>query len=742
MTRTLLLAACSALTLSACASMSDADAGAAANAAAAAAAAAAAMAADQAATPPGMPADLSPAAVAAADPYIWLEDVRGARSMAFVEQQNARTAARLEQDPRYEQFRQEALAIFSAQDRIPTPELLGGMVYNFWQDAEHPRGVWRRTSEASYRSGNPQWETVLDIDALAQAEGKDLFYKGADCLAPDETRCLISLSEGGGDTVEVREFDTQAKAFVQGGFHLAPGKHRLDWESQDTILAAYAGEGSVLTESGYPFTVKRLRRGQTWDQGEVVYAGDQSDGGYGVYSTVYRDGEGRPLATIFSRPLDTYRQETWRLTETGPVKLNLPARLNVFGVIGDRLIFQNDEAWTLGGKTYAAGTIIAAPLSALEGAATDASRDFTVFAPTDRQGLDGVAVLEGSIVAVLYDNVRGGLVRFSRNGDRWMRTDLIPHDNISVHLVDSSRGSGTVLFSTEGLLTPPTLMGANVDTGQVQAIAQAPARFDASTHVVEQFEAVSSDGTRIPYFLARPRSMTLDGSTPTILYGYGGFQVSKPSIYVPEMGKIWLERGGAYVIANIRGGGEFGPRWHQDVLRERRQLAFDDYAAVAQDLIDRGVTSPDHLGIYGRSNGGVLTSVFVNQHPDLIDAAVIESPLIDMLRYHEMPAGASWIGEYGDPRVPGDAAFISRYSAYQNLRPDADLPEVYITTNTGDDRVHPGHARKYAARLAEQGHDYLLYEDTSGGHSYDADPRANARRWARHYVYLSQRLMD
>ena len=324
----------------------------------------------------------------------------------------------------------------------------------------------------------------------------------------------------------------------------------------------------------------------------------------------------------------------------------------------------------------------------------------------------------------------------------WEQSAMPIPDNVAVHLGDRSRSSGRIFYSVDGFLTPSTLSLADTRAGTTAVLRAAPARFDASTHVVEQFEATSSDGTKIPYFVVRPKDLVMDGHAPTIIYGYGGFQVSKPPIYIPEMGKLWLENGGVYVNANIRGGGEFGPAWHQSVLKENRQLAFDDYAAVARDLQTRGITSPRRTGIYGRSNGGVLTSVAVTQHPELINAAVIESPLVDMLRYHELPAGASWIGEYGDPRIPEEAAYIARYSAYQQLRPDAEYPRVYITTNTRDDRVHPGHARKFAARLGEQGHDHLYYEETSGGHSNDADPVANARRWARHYVYLAQQLMD
>jgi len=711
------------------------------------------------APPPHFPRDLTPAGVRAADDHLALEEVNGTEAMAFVRSENERSLAALTGDRRYETFRREAEAILTATDRIPSPSFLGDGIGNFWQDAANPKGVWRRTTLDSYRSADTRWETLLDIDALSRAEGKDWVWKGADCLAPDETRCLISLSDGGKDAVVVREFDTTTKQFVDGGFVLPEGKHRLEWLDRDTLLVATDFGAGTLTESGYPFIVKTLKRGQTLAQATEVNRGEQGDGGYGVSPSVYRNGAGAVQAVLISRPLDTFRSETWELVDGRPVKLNLPERVNVRGVTGGLLVFSNDEDWRLFADRpiHKAGSLLAYRLPEL-GGRTDAflmEGTATVFEPGDRQSLEDVAVLDDRIVATLYDNVRGRLVQFVP-GERsanvpnrprltiktWEQSAIPVPDNASVHLGDRSRGSGRLFYSVDGFLTPSTLSLADTRAGTTDVLRQAPARFDASTHVVEQFEATSSDGTKIPYFVVRPRDLVMDGHAPTIMYGYGGFQVSKPPAYIPEMGKLWLENGGVYVNANIRGGGEFGPSWHQSVLNENRQLAFDDFAAVARDLEQRGITSPRRLGIYGRSNGGVLTSVSITQHPELFHAAVIESPLIDMLRYHELPAGASWIGEYGDPRIPEEAEWIARYSAYQHLRPGEDYPRVYITTNTRDDRVHPGHARKFAARLGDLGYDHLYYEETAGGHSNDADPVANARRWARHYVYLSQQLMD
>ncbi|WP_420470198.1 prolyl oligopeptidase family serine peptidase [Brevundimonas sp. FT23042] len=707
--------------------------------------------------PPHFPRDLTPAGVRAADDHLALEEVHGTEAMAFVRSENERALAALTGDRRYETFRQQAEAILTATDRIPAPSFLGDGIGNFWQDAANPKGVWRRTTLDSYRSANTQWETLLDIDALSRAEGKDWVFKGANCLAPDETRCLINLSDGGKDAVVVREFDTTTKSFVDDGFVLPEGKHRISWLDRDTLLVATDFGPGTLTESGYPFIVKSLKRGRTLAQATELYRGDQSDGGYGVSASVYRDGNGEVETVIFNRPLDTYRSETWEMVDGRPVRLDLPSRVTLYGTTDGWLVFSPDETWT-GRRTpeLRAGSLHAYPTSYLrEGSNTAPVHGSTaIFQPGDRQSIADVAVFSGKVLVAINDNVRGRLIAFHNRGEwGWFDRTIAVPDNSDIALGDSSKHSGAVFVTAQNFLTPPTLSlltNFSLDSlepsapssASLQNLRSSPARFDASTHVTEQFEATSSDGTKIPYFVTRPRDLVMDGHAPTILFGYGGFQVSFPPAYKPEMGKLWLENGGVFVQANIRGGGEFGPAWHQAVLNENRQLAFDDFAAVARDLQQRGITSPRRLGIYGRSNGGVLTSVSITQHPELFNAAVIESPLIDMLRYHELPAGASWIGEYGDPRIPEEAEWIARYSAYQHLRPGEDYPRVYITTNTRDDRVHPGHARKFAARLGDMGYDHLYYEETAGGHSNDADPVANARRWARHYVYLAQQLMD
>ncbi|MFY0400141.1 prolyl oligopeptidase family serine peptidase [Brevundimonas naejangsanensis] len=711
-------------------------------------------AASAATPPPHFPRDLSPEGVKVADDHLALEEVDGAEARAFVAAENEKSLAALTGDRRYEPFRQQAEAILTATDRIPGVSFLGEGLGNFWQDAANPKGVWRRTTLASYRTAQPQWETLLDIDALAKAEGKDWVFKGANCLAPDETRCLVNLSNGGMDAVTVREFDLTTKTFVDGGFVIPEGKHRISWLDRDTLLIATDFGPGSLTESGYPFIIKSLKRGHPLEHATEVYRGQQGDGGYGVSPMVFRDKAGAVEAVLFSRPLDTFRSEIWWLKDGRPVQLNLPSRVSIFGTRGGELVFSNDEAWRWRQPEYAPGSLLivglaelASPPAALPPKPMTGGGDSRrVFSPSERQSVQNVSIVGDSLIVALADNVVGRLIKYDATGEGeyrlWGASDIAVPANSAVGLGDSSKAKGQVFVSTQGFLTPPTLSLADVSTGALTELKSAPAKFDASTHVVEQFEATSTDGVKIPYFVTRPKNLAMDGTGPTILFGYGGFQASFPPAYKPEMGKLWLENGGVFVQANIRGGGEFGPAWHQAALRENRQRAFDDFAAVARDLEQRRITSPRHLGIYGRSNGGVLTSVSITQHPELFNAAVIESPLIDMLRYQELPAGASWMGEYGDPRIPGDAEFIARYSAYQQLRPEVKYPRVYITTNTRDDRVHPGHARKFAARLGDQGHDHLYFEDTAGGHSNDADPVANARRWARHYVYLAQQLMD
>jgi prolyl oligopeptidase len=674
----------------------------------------------------------TPAAAApTADPFQWLEDIDSPKSMEWVNGQNAKTHARLETDPRYEQFRQEAMKIFTAQDRIATPRFRAGGIDNFWQDGTHIHGVWRHTSLASYRTSTPQWQTLLDLDALSKAEGKNWIWKGADCLKPAQTLCLVHLSNGGSDAVEDREFDTTTGKFVEGGFFFANAKQDIRWIDHDTLIVARPWTPDEVTQSGYPYVVKIVKRG---GETREVFRGVKTDVQNGG---VVLEGDKGADAVLIDHGLTFYERAFSLLTDKGELApIPLPKKVEYDTYVDGQAVFTIKQVW----RNFGAGAVISYDLAELKRDPA-AAKPQLVFMPGPHDAVQRVASSKDRLVLVLLQDVKGAVDTYDHKAGVWLPRRLKLPPNANINLVSASDEDNQMFFTAEGFLDPTSLWLAEAD-GAVAKVKQLPPQFDASKDVVEQLWATSTDGTKIPYFVVHPKGMKLDGSTPTQMFGYGGFELSEPPAYIPQMGKLWLERGGAYVIANIRGGGEFGPAWHEAALREKRQLAFDDFASVARDLEARKITSPRRLGIYARSNGGILTTVSMTQHPELFNAIVIESPLIDMLRYNHLSAGASWVAEYGDPDVPADRAFIAKYSGYQNLKPGVKYPEPYITTNTRDDRVHPGHPRKFAAKMEAMGLPYLYYEQTFGGHANDADPELNARRWARHYVYLSQKLMD
>ncbi|MFN3780533.1 MAG: prolyl oligopeptidase family serine peptidase [Brevundimonas aurantiaca] len=677
----------------------------------------------------------------ASDPYVWLEEVEGERAMEWVKAHNAHSLGVLQGDPRYETLHQQALEIVQSRDRIPAPGFThDGHIDNFWQDAQHVRGVWRRTTLDSYKTAEPQWETVLDIDALAEAESANWVYKGSTCLAPEERYCLISLSNGGKDAVTMREFDSVTRSFVEGGIYLPESKGGASWINKDTLLVARDFGPGTLTNSGYPMVVKRMRRGESLDQADVLFMGEPTDVSVSGYTL--RDADGELKATLINRSIDFYSSETYRVTDDGAVvKLALPAKSDITGLVDGRLVVSLKQDWTApSGQDFKSGDLIAWPLDAwLEDPATPA---VLVLRPTERQAVEGVNATRNTLVVALYDNVRGS-VRVYRPGEtEWTYSTLDLPQNVSVGVGSASETDDKVFVSVTGYLNPSSLWLADAATGAVDQVKSMPAKFDATGMTVDQHEARSADGTMIPYFVVHKADMPLDGSNPTLLYGYGGFESSLLPGYSATVGKLWLERGGVYVIANTRGGGEFGPRWHEAALQQNRQRAHEDFQAVALDLIARDITSQPKLGIMGGSQGGLFMGAMLTQRPDLINAAVIQVPLFDMLRFHKLLAGASWIGEYGDPDIPEQRAWIQAYSPYQNLRAGQPYPEVFIHTSTKDDRVHPGHARKAAARLEELGYPVLFYENTDGGHAAGANLQETARRLALEYTYLSRRLMD
>jgi prolyl oligopeptidase len=673
------------------------------------------------------------------DPYLWLEDAHGARAMEWVTAENAKTIKVLEADPRFATMFQEAQQLAEAQDRIPTPQFLGGRIYNFWQDAEHTHGIWRQTSIEDYSTPAPQWRTVLDLDEVSKTEHANWFWGGADCVEPTNRRCLISLSDGGEDASTVREFDLPSGAFVEGGFTLPSGKQDAAWEDPDTLLVAREWVPGEMTQSGYPFVVKRLRRGQAPADAVEVFRGTPAD--VGVQLRTFHDGSGHQLS-IIERQVDFFHAEHYLVGAGSTVKLAMPMNADIIGLIDGRVIVDLHEEWSRAGlPPLPQGSLVAFGLAAAR-AQPESLHPTLIYAPRDREALVDAVIAKDYLLVHTLDNVNGNAASYRPAANSsWTKRPLALPKQTSLSLIDADLHSDRAFLRTTGFLTPPQLLVVNLGTGSMQLVKELPAKFDASRDVVEQLETFSKDGTRIPYFVVHPAGIKMDGSTPTILNAYGGFLVSRTPQYDPDLGKLWLERGGAYVLANIRGGGEFGPKWHEAGLKTHRQRIYDDFAAVGADLIARGFTSAQRLGIKGGSNGGLLMGVEFTQHPEMWEAVDIEVPLLDMLRYEQIAAGSSWVAEYGSVANPEERQFLASISPYHNLKAGIQYPQALIWTTTKDDRVGPQHARKFAAKLAELKVPYLFYEVVEGGHGAGATPSEHAHTVAMEYAYFASKLM-
>ena len=679
-----------------------------------------------------------PASTSAADdPYLWLEDVDSPKALDWVQAQNKVSQAELEAMPEYASIHDRILTILDSSARIPYVEKHGAWFYNFWRDAKQVRGVWRRTTLAEYRKADPAWETVLDLDALAEAEHENWVWKGADCLYPDDDRCLLKLSRGGGDAVVVREFDIPSKQFVADGFRLPEAKSEVTWRNRDSL---YVGtdfgpdkSGSTMTDSGYPRVVKEWTRGTPLSEARTVFEGEAADV---AVSAIVSDESGYHREFV-RRATTFYTGKTFLRLSDDLIPLAIPDDAEA-GSYREWLTVQLRTDWTAGGRTWPGGALLAIRL----GDFLQGRRDFQLlYTPNPRKSLVSVAATVSGLIVNELDNVRNKLYVLKLVKGQWTRKPLPApaFGTISVAAVDSDHSDDYFMTVTD-FLTPTSLYLGTLGKAKSALLKQLPSFFDAKGLAIAQHEAVSKDGTRIPYFEVARKGVKLDGRNPTLLYGYGGFEVSLTPSYSAGLGSAWLERGGVYVLANIRGGGEFGPNWHQSAIKANRQRAYDDFAAVAEDLIARKLTSPKHLGIQGGSNGGLLMGVMLTQRPELFGAVVCQVPLLDMYRYSHLLAGASWMSEYGNPDVPAEWEWIRQYSPYQNARKEAVYPRVLFTTSTRDDRVHPGHARKMAARLEEQGHDVLYYENTEGGHGGAANNEQQARMNALAYSFLLKQL--
>lgn len=667
----------------------------------------------------------------AEDPYIWLEEVTGEKALDWVKQQNAISTRELEAMPEFEPIRQRLLSILDSRERIPFVTKHGPHLYNFWRDDKNPRGLWRRTSLEEYKKPNPKWETVIDLDHLAKAENENWVWKRSIFLEPSDDRALLALSRGGADATVIREFDVVRKEFVKDGFFVPEAKTAVAWRNRDTLyVGTDFGPGS-LTKSGYARLVKEWRRGTPLAQARLVEQATEDDMMIAAYvahdhGKVYEFIVRRP--TFFTEEVMLRRGDEW-------VRIDKPADVEL-STFDDYFLFTLRTDWKIGGKTYAGGSLLAAKVNEyLNGK----GKMLVLFEPTERTSLASVSATKSYVILNTLDNVRSVPIFVEiRDGQlRRSRPDSPEFGTVSVYGLDPDE-SDQYFMTEANFLTPSTLYLGTKEMRQ--KLKQLPAFFDADGLEIQQFEARSKDGTRVPYFQVSRKGMKLDGQNPTLLYGYGGFELPQLPGYSPGVGSAWLERGGVYVLANIRGGGEFGPRWHQAARKQNRQRAYDDFIAVAEDLHKRKVTSPKHLGIQGGSNGGLLMGVMFTQRPDLFGAVVCQVPLLDMRRYNKLLAGASWMDEYGNPDLPEEWAFIRKYSPYQNVARDEKYPRILFTTSTRDDRVHPGHARKMVARMKEYGHDVLYYENIEGGHGGSANNEQAAYMQALAYSFLLKEL--
>jgi prolyl oligopeptidase len=706
---------------------------------------------------------LSPALAGAAepmtdDPYLWLEDVNGARALDWARARDADVQQALETRPDYASTYATLLSIYNSKDRIPYVSRSGDLLYNFWQDERNKRGLLRRTRLADYRKADVPWETVIDLDALGAAEHESWTWHGMQCLGPSYRRCLVSLARGGADASVVREFDSVEKRFVEGGFNLPEAKSSVTWIDADTVFVATDFGPESLTDSGYPRIVKRWRRGTSLADATTVFEAQRSDVSAGVTVDLTPGHE----RTILTRSVTFYASKRFLLLGDKQVPIDVPDDAQI-DFMRDVILISLRSDWTIGGTAHVAGSL----LSGSADAYLAGSRELTsLFTPTKTRSLSSWTQTRDHLLLDELDNVASHLEELTKIGTRFTRRDVktpfpgafgvgplydplvdgVPAEKGKAATPALSNGSlaERYWFTYVDFLTADSLTLGTAGSDVREPVKTRPALFDASEMLVDQFFATSKDGTRVPYFVVWPRGLSAahpgPRTTPTLMYGYGGFEISYPPFYSGGYGAEWYGKGGMFVLANIRGGGEFGPEWHKAAIKEHKQNSYDDFIAVAEDLIARKFTSPKHLGIQGGSNGGLLVGAVMVQRPDLFHAVVCQAPLLDMRRYSKLLAGASWMGEYGDPDDPADWAFISRYSPYQNVKPGVKYAPVLFTTSTRDDRVHPGHARKMAARMLELGNDVLFYENIEGGHAGADDNEQRAKVSALLFTYLWRQL--
>jgi len=667
------------------------------------------------------------------DPYVWLEDVEGTEALKWVEEQNKESLAALASSPDYKKMESDALKILEAKDRIPSGYFQKKDIVNFWRDDVHVRGILRKTSYENYKKKNIPWETILDVDALAKKENENWIFKGMDCLEPAYQMCLVKLSRGGKDAVETREFDAKKKQFVKNGFKLPEAKAWVAWADKDTLLVGTDFGPGTLTESGYPRQVKLWKRGTKIETAKLVFEASPTD----TWVNPMRVKHGGKAFTAFSRAFDFFNTEEYAVDiKTGEKRLMpKPPAAQFSGYFHGNLVYELRNPWNFGGSSYLPGAVISISEKAI-------GRDLKpedvqlIFSPKENQSFAASVELKDKLVISILEDVKSQLLVTEIKDGKWqMPTALKLSGNGNIGLAAGTDEADLFMYFYENFNQPSTLYSFDFVKDPVKLKAM-PDKFDAKNLVVKKKFATSKDGTKVPYFIVFRKGMALDGKAPTLQYGYGGFTVSQTPQYNAIVGKLWLERGGVYVVANIRGGGEYGPKWHQAALKENRQKAFDDFIAVSEDLIRNKITDPQHLAIRGGSNGGLLVGAVMAQRPDLYGAVLCWVPLLDMIKYSQLLAGASWMSEYGDPKISSNRKAILKYSPYHNVTEKKTYPPLLLVTSTKDDRVHPGHARKMAAKMKAQKHNVLYYENTEGGHAAGANLKQQARLNALQYSFL------
>lgn len=669
------------------------------------------------------------------DPYLWLEEVESPKALEFAKNENKRTLEHFQKNPLYKSLEHDIRKIALAKDRVPGVSLKGGALYNFWQDEKHVRGLWRRTSLQSYKTAEPQWEILLDIDSLAKKENENWVWKGAGTLPPKHERALVYLSRGGKDATVVREFNMITKEFVKDGFVLPEAKSGLAWVDENTVFVGTDFGPGSMTDSGYARITKIWKRGTPLSEAKTVLEARTTD--MSAYSYVQLDGAKKYIFHSIRKGF--YSSENWYEDSTGTkTRLPMPEDSEFWGIFQEKLFFELKSDL---GK-FKSGSVIFMPLNLISQGNKAQKSLQAIFEPTDKRFIQTMNPTKNHILLHVSDNVLSRIEKVTFKGDTWTTEPVKLGSTGMAYVSSTEEESDDYLAQYVDFFTPSsTYFGNAADPeNKLELLRKSPERFASQGMKTERYEATSKDGTRIPYFVTSKSDLKLDGKNPTLLYGYGGFQSPMQPTYLGTVGKVWLERGGVYVMSNLRGGGEFGPAWHQSVLKENRYKVYEDNIAIAEDLIRRGITSPDHLGISGRSNGGLLTGATFTTRPDLFNAVIVGVPLLDMLRYHKLLAGASWMDEYGNPDEPKMREAILKYSPYQRLSPSAKYPEVFIMTSTKDDRVHPGHARKMVARMKEQGHPVFYYENMEGGHAGSANIEQSILWNTLEYTYLWEKL--